>query len=81
MSGGSWTPMSCRSWMRFSAEALPAKICCVARTLIDFEVMLGEQEGRMLVLSLIPEQKQTKLKDPVGRSIQSVGVGDWTERK
>ena len=51
----------------------------VASTIIDFDVMLGDQEGRRLVLSLIPEQKRPELESRVGRSILPADAGDWTE--
>lgn len=51
----------------------------VARTLVDFDVMLGEVKGRRFVLSLLPEQKRTELEDRIGRSLQITDAGDWTE--
>ena len=51
----------------------------VARTLVDFDVMLGEAKGRRFVLSLLPEQKRTELEDRIGRSLQITDAGDWTE--
>ena len=51
----------------------------VASTIIDFDVVLGDQEGRRLVLSLISEQKRPELESRVGRSILPADVGDWTE--
>ena len=37
----------------------------VTRTIIDFDVVLGDQEGQRLVLSLIPEQKRPELESRV----------------
>ena len=51
----------------------------VARTLVDFDVLLGEREGRSLVLNLIPEQKRAELEARVGRNIDTAGASDWTE--
>ena len=51
----------------------------VARTIVDFEVVLGTREGRTLVLSLIPRQKWTELETRVGRNIRADRAGDWTE--
>ena len=51
----------------------------VVRTLVDLDVMLGETEGRRLVLSLVPEQKRTELEVRVGRSLDMADAGDWTE--
>ena len=51
----------------------------VARTLVDFDVLLGEREGRRLVLSLIPEQKRAELEARVGRTITVAGESEWTE--
>ena len=51
----------------------------VARTIIDFDVVLGDQGGRKLVLSLIPKQKRSELESRVGRSILPTDAGDWTE--
>ncbi len=51
----------------------------VARSIIDFNVVLGNQEGRRLVLSLIHEQKRSELEDRVGRSILPADAGNWTE--
>ena len=51
----------------------------VARTLVDFDVLLGEREGRRLVLNLIPEQKRAELEARVGRAIAAAGANEWTE--
>lgn len=51
----------------------------VARTLVDLDVMLGETEGRRLVLSLVPEQKRAELEGRVGRSLDMADAGNWTE--
>ena len=51
----------------------------VARTLVDFDVLLGDVDGRRLVLNFIPEHKRAELKARVGRSIHTAGAGDWTE--
>ena len=36
----------------------------MARTLVDFDVLLGDPDGRKLVLSLVPDQKRTELEGP-----------------
>ena len=51
----------------------------VARTLVDFGVLLGERAGRRLVLNLIPERKRAELEARVGRTIAAAGASDWTE--
>ena len=51
----------------------------VARTLVDFDVLLGERAGRRLVLNLIPERKRAELEARVGRTIAAAGASDWTE--
>ena len=51
----------------------------VARTLVDFDVLLGERAGRRLVLNLIPERKRAELEGRVGRTIAAAGTSDWTE--
>ena len=51
----------------------------VAQTIVDFDVLLRDQEGRKLVLSLIPEQKRPELESRVGRSILPADAGDWSE--
>ena len=51
----------------------------VARTIIDFDVVLGDQEERRHVLGLIPEQKRSELESRVGRSIYPSDSSDWTE--
>ena len=51
----------------------------VARTLVDFDVLLGERAGRRLVLSLIPERKRAELETRVGRPVAAAGASDWTE--
>ena len=51
----------------------------VARTLVDFDVLLGERAGRRLVLNHIPERKRDELEARVGRTIAAAGASDWTE--
>ena len=51
----------------------------VARTLVDFDVLLREGDGRRLVLSLVPEQKRPELESRIGRSIHPASAGDWIE--
>ena len=51
----------------------------VARTLVDFDVLLGEREGRRLVINLIPEQKRAELEARVGRAIAAAGASEWSE--
>ena len=51
----------------------------VGRTVIDFDVVLEDHEGRELVLRLIPEQKRAEVESRVGRSIYTGGEGYWTE--
>ena len=51
----------------------------VARTLVDFDVLLGEPDGRTLVLSLVPDQKRTELEARVGRTITASRASEWSE--
>ena len=51
----------------------------VTRTIVSFDVLLGTQEGRKLVLRLMPRQKRAELEARVGRSIHADLAGDWTE--
>ena len=51
----------------------------VAQTVVSFDVVLGTREGRKLVLSLVPPQKQAELEARVGRSLQGDQANDWTE--
>lgn len=50
----------------------------VAQIVVDFDVLLGDVDGRTLVLNLIPDQKRTELESRAGRSV-SDGIGDWTD--
>ena len=51
----------------------------VVRTLVDFDVLLGEQASRRRVLSLIPEQKRAELEARVGRSVAAASASDWSD--
>ena len=51
----------------------------VAQTLVDFDVLLGDTDGRRLVLRLVPENKRAELEARVGRGVHPAGSGDWTE--
>ena len=53
----------------------------VAQTLVDFDVLLGEMEGRRRVLSCVPEQKRAELEVRIERSIYTytAGADNWTE--
>ena len=51
----------------------------VARTLVDFDVLLGEPDGRKLVLSLVPDEKRTELEARVGRLIAASRGSEWSE--
>ena len=51
----------------------------VARTLVDFDVLLGEPDGRELVLNLVPDHKRTELEARVGRTIAASHMSEWTE--
>ena len=50
----------------------------VAQTLVDIDVLLGEEVGRRLTIGLLPDQKRTELEIRVGRSLYA-GASDWTE--
>ena len=50
----------------------------VAQTLVDFDVLLAERDGRKLVLSFLPERKRRELEVRVGRSLY-FGASDWTD--
>lgn len=49
----------------------------VAHTLVDVSVLLGEQEGRHLVLDLVSGPKRTELEARVGRGVDA--SRSWTE--
>lgn len=51
----------------------------VARTLVDFDVLLGEPAGRKLVLDLVPDEKRTELEARIGRTITASRASEWTE--
>ena len=51
----------------------------VGQTIVDFNVVLSDTEGRKLVLSLIPERKRAELESRVGRSVYTEREGAWTE--
>ena len=63
----------------FGGTIAGADLRRVARTLVDFDVLLGERAGRRLVLDLIPERKRAELEARVGRTVASAGTSDWTE--
>lgn len=49
----------------------------VAHTLVDVSALLGEQDGRSLVLDLVSDPKRTELEARVGRGIDT--SANWTE--
>ena len=51
----------------------------VARTLVDVDILLGDEEGRKLVLSLVPDEKLAELEGRVDRSIRPADASNWTE--
>ena len=51
----------------------------VARTVVDFDVLLADEEGRGLILSLVPEEKRGELEDRIGRNLGASSDGDWTD--
>lgn len=51
----------------------------VGSTIVDFNLVLDDPEGRKLVLSLIPERKRTELEMRVCRSVYTEREGAWTE--
>lgn len=51
----------------------------VARTLVDLDVMIGDADGRRLVLNLLPKEKYMELEDRIGRKVSSECVTDWNE--
>lgn len=52
----------------------------VVHNLVDFDVLLGEHEGRRLVLRLVPAQKRAELAARVGRSsVAAEGAGTWRD--
>ena len=51
----------------------------VGTSLIDFDVLLGWEEGRREVLRLMPERKRGELEWRVGRSIDAGEAGEWSE--
>ena len=63
----------------FGGQIFGQNLRRVAQTLVDFDVLISENEGRKLILRLIPEQKRAELKDRVGRGIHPADADDWTE--
>ena len=63
----------------FGGELGAEELRRVGGALIDFDVLLGSEEGRRLVLSLIPERKRAELGSRVERSIEAGEAGDWSE--
>ena len=53
----------------------------VAQTIVSFDVLLGTQEGRKLVWSLMSRQKRAELEVRVGRTIGADLGDDWTENQ
>ena len=51
----------------------------VAQILVDLDALIGQAEGRGLILNLIPEQKRPELRSRVGRSILPADADDWAE--
>ncbi|MCY3667641.1 MAG: DEAD/DEAH box helicase [Gemmatimonadetes bacterium] len=51
----------------------------VARMLVDVHMLLGDEEGRRLVLSHIPDGKLAELEGRIGRSIRPADRSNWTE--
>lgn len=51
----------------------------VTATIVNFDVMLGTQEGRRLILDLLPRHKRSELEARVGRSVRADHASDWTE--
>ena len=51
----------------------------VVRTIADFDVVVGDAQGRELVLSLIPEEKRRELERRVARRVYPDGGGRWSE--
>ena len=49
----------------------------VAHTLVDVSALLGEQEGRRLVLDLVSDPKRIELEARVGRGVDT--SRSWTE--
>ena len=49
----------------------------VSHTLVDVSALLGEQEGRRLVLDLVSDPKRTELEARVGRGVET--SKSWTE--
>ena len=50
-----------------------------AMTLVDLRELLGEEEGRQFVLSLVPRKKRAELEFRVQRRIDDANTSDWTE--
>ena len=48
----------------------------VAQTIVDFDVLLGDDIGRRLVLRLVPDGKRAELEARVGRSTRT--TSNWT---
>ena len=53
----------------------------VVRRIVDLDAVLSVDEGRRLVLSLVPSEKRNELERRVGRSVESADAHTWTDRE
>ncbi len=63
----------------FGGQIAGSDLRRVARTLVDFDAMLSDMDGRRLILSLIPEAKRSEFEARVQRPIGSASTSDWTQ--
>ena len=63
----------------FGGQIASGDLRRVARTLVDVDMLLGDEEGRRLILSLVPDEKLAELESRVGRSIRPADASNWTE--
>lgn len=63
----------------FDGEITGDDLQRVSQTLIDVKALLGDKQGRRLILDLVEEPKRTELEERVGNHIES--SNNWTERE
>ena len=63
----------------FGGRIVGEELRNVAMTLVDLRELLGEEEGRQFVLSLVPRKKRAELEFRVQRRIDDANTSDWTE--
>lgn len=63
----------------FGGEILGDDLQTVAQTLIDLNILLGEEQGRRLVLELLEEPKRAELEERVGNLVKN--SDNWSAKE